>query len=212
MTVRLNTEIESLAVLLLKGSVPSPITAEPAVVVIYVLLVLIVGSALASLVFRNVLFAVASFGATMVGVALLYLMLAPFLLFAVQLLIFTTVSAGLLLALLRSTSGLESPPESPFSPELIGGSAVGAAVLALFGVVVGATNWPVRIHGGPMVGLGGTLVNTYIVGIAILVVIVASAALGVGLLTMQRPRRRATTVTTTPPRGRRRASPREPRR
>jgi NADH:ubiquinone oxidoreductase subunit 6 (subunit J) len=199
-------------VLLLKGSVPLPITAEPAVIVIYVLLILIVGSALASILLRNVLFAIASFSATMVGVALLYLLLAPFLLFAVQLLIFTTISAGLLLALVRSTSGLESPPESPFSPELISGSAVGAALLALLGVVVGATNWPVRIHGGPMVGLGGTLVNTYVVGIAVLVVILASAALGAGLLTMQRPARRATTVTTAAPGGRRRSGPREPRR
>lgn len=198
--------------LLLKGSVPLPITAEPAVIVIYVLLILIVGTALASILLRNLLFAIASFSATMVGVALLYLLLAPFLLFAVQLLIFTTISAGLLLALLRSTSGLESPPESPFSPELIAGSAVGAALLALLGVVAGATNWPVRIHGGPMVGLGGTLVNTYVVGIAVLVVILASAALGAGLLTIQRPGRRATTVTTAPPGGRRRSGPREPRR
>lgn len=199
--------------LLLKGSLPSPITAEPTVLIIYLLVIVIVGTALASILFRNVLFAIASFGATMVGVALLYLLLAPFLLFAVQLLIFTTLSAGLLLALLRSTSGLDSPPASPLSPELIGGSAVGAALVALLGVVMGVTNWPVRVHGGPAGGLGGSLVDTYVVGIGVLVVIVASAALGAGLLTMQRTSRRATaTAAPAPPRGGRRGSPRAPRR
>jgi len=186
----LSTEIESLAVPLLKGSLPSAITDQPAVLLIYLLLLLIVGSALAGIVLRNLVFAIAAFSVTMAAVALLYLMVAPFLLFAVQLLVFTTVSAGLLLGLLRRTSGTAPAPDSPFSPELIAGVAVGTALLALVGVVVSATNWPVRISGGTNQGLGGSLANQYVVAVAVVVVMLASAALGTALLTSQRLARR----------------------
>jgi NADH:ubiquinone oxidoreductase subunit 6 (subunit J) len=174
---------------LLKGLLPPAVSNQPEVLIIYLLLLLIIGSALASVVLRNLVFAIAAFSATMVAVALLYLMLAPFLLFAVQLLLFTTVSAALLVGLLRRTSGTEPPPESPFSRELIGGVAVGAVLLALVGVVVGATNWPVRIV-GITPGLGGTLTEQYVVAIAVLVVVLACAALGAALLTNQRLSRR----------------------
>jgi NADH:ubiquinone oxidoreductase subunit 6 (subunit J) len=186
----LSTEIESLAVPLLKGSLPPAVSSQPEVLIIYLLLLLIIGSALASIVLRNLVFAIAAFSATMVAVALLYLMLAPFLLFAVQLLVFTTLSAALLVGLLRRTSGTEPAPDSPFSPELIAGVAVGAAVLALLGVVVGATNWPVRISGISPQGLGGAVANQYVVAVAVVVVMLASAALGAALLTNQRLSRR----------------------
>lgn len=177
----MSTEIESQAVLLI-GAVPQPITSEPAAFLIYLLLAIVVGSALASVLLRNALFAIASFIATMAGVAFLYLMLAPFLLFALQLLLFTTVSALLLVGLIRMTSGLDSAPDSPFSPELIAGSAVAAVLLALLAVVVGATNWPVRVAPDFAEGIGHSLTTTYIVGLGVLVVIIASAALGAGLL------------------------------
>lgn len=186
----MSTEIQSLAVPLLKGSLPSAITDQPAVLAIYLLLILIVGSALASIVLRNLVFAIAAFSATMAAVALLYLMLAPLLLFAVQLLVFTTASAGLLLGLLRRTSGMEPAPDSPFSPELIAGVAVSAALLALVGVVVSATNWPVRISGSASEGFSGSVLNGYVVGVAVVVVMLASAAVGAALLTNQRLTRR----------------------
>jgi NADH:ubiquinone oxidoreductase subunit 6 (subunit J) len=117
-------------------------------------------------------------------------MLAPLLLFAVQLLVFTTASAGLLLGLLRRTSGMEPAPDSPFSPELIAGVAVSAALLALVGVVVSATNWPVRISGSASEGFSGSVLNGYVVGVAVVVVMLASAAVGAALLTNQRLTRR----------------------
>jgi len=186
----LSTEIQSLAVPLLKGSLPSAITDQPAVLAIYLLLILIVGSALLSVLLRNLVFAIAAFSATMAAVALLYLMLAPFLLFALQLLVFTTVSAALLLGLLRRTSGMEPAPESPFSPELGAGVVVGAALLALVGVLVSATNWPVRISGIASEGFSGSLLNDYVVAVAVVVVLLASAAVGAALLTNQRLARR----------------------
>ncbi len=210
----MNTEIESLAVLL-KGTLPSSMTDQPAVFIIYVLLVILVGSAVASVVFRNVLFAIASFAVTMAAVAFLYLMLAPFLLFAVQLLVFTTVSAALLIGLLRTTTGLDKSLPSPFGAELIGGAAVAAALLALLVVVVGMTNWPVRAVGpqrSPFsvpIDFGRTITDNYIVGLAVLAVLLASAALGAGLLVTQRARRGAPSSPTTPRlRGRGGPSPR----
>lgn len=185
----MSTELESLAVPLLKGSLPSAIVDQPAVLVIYLLLILIVASALASVLLRNLVFAIAGFAISMGALALLYLMLAPFLLFAAQLLVFTAVSALLLLGLLRRTSGIEPAPDSPFSPELIAGVAVGAALLALVGLVVGATNWPVRVT-GIQAGFGGTVANQYVVALAVVVVILASGALGAALLMNQRIARR----------------------
>jgi len=138
---------------------------------------------------RNLVFAIAGFAISMGALALLYLMLAPFLLFAAQLLVFTAVSALLLLGLLRRTSGIEPAPDSPFSPELIAGVAVGAALLALVGLVVGATNWPVRVT-GIQAGFGGTVANQYVVALAVVVVILASGALGAALLMNQRIARR----------------------
>ena len=163
------------------GALPQPITEAPLVILIDAVLVLMLASALASVLLRSTVFAAGAFAATMVLVALLYLTIAPFLLFAVQLLVFTTVSAALLAALLRRTTGLESAQE-PFSREWIVGAAVAAAVLALLVVIVATTSWPVRATTGSGVGFGATLTNAYVVGLAVLVVILASAALGSGLL------------------------------
>lgn len=185
----MSTELESLAVPLLKGTLPSAITDQPAVLIIYLLLLLIVAGALASVVLRNLVFAVGSFSATMGLVSLLYLVLAPFLLFALQLLLFTLVSAAILFGLLRRTSGLDPAPDSPFGPELIAGVLAGAALLALLGVVVGATNWPVKLV-GITPGFYGTLASQFVVAIAVIVVMLCSAALGAALLTSQRVRRR----------------------
>jgi NADH:ubiquinone oxidoreductase subunit 6 (subunit J) len=152
-----------------------------------------VASALAAVLLRETLFAIGAFAATMVLVALLYLTIAPFLLFAVQLLVFTTVSAALIVGVLRRTTGLETTQE-PFSREWIIGAAVAAAVLALLVVIVATTSWPVRPTVNAGAGFGATLTNAYVVGLAVLVVILASAALGGGLLlaapTLPRPRGR----------------------
>src|SRR5207237_1388400 len=69
-----------------------------------------------------------------------------------------------------------------------------AAVLALLVVIVATTSWPVRATVNAGAGFGSTLANTYVVGLAVLVVILACAALGGGLLlaapTTARPRGR----------------------
>ena len=175
------------------GALPQPITSAPLVILIYAVLVLMVTSALASVLLRSTVFATGAFAATMVLIALLYLAIAPFLLFAVQLLVFTTVSAALLVGVLRRTTGVDSTQE-PFSREWIVGAAVAAAVLALLVVIVATTSWPVRPTVNAAAGFGATLANTYVVGLAVLVVILASAALGGGLLlaapTRARPRGR----------------------
>jgi NADH:ubiquinone oxidoreductase subunit 6 (subunit J) len=163
------------------GALPQPITSAPLVILIYAVLVLMVASALASVLLRSTLPAIGAFAATMVLIALLYLTIAPFLLFAVQLLVFSTVSAALLIGLLRQTSGLESTQE-PFSREWIVGAAVAAALLALLLVIVATTSWPLGLTANTGTGFGATLTNTYVVGLAVLVVILASAALGSGLL------------------------------
>jgi NADH:ubiquinone oxidoreductase subunit 6 (subunit J) len=174
------------------GALPQPVTSAPLVLLIYLVLVLMVASALASVVLRNTLYAIGAFAASMVLVALLYLTIAPFLLFAIQLLVFTTVSAGLLIGLLRETTGLKPTTLGPLSREWIIGAAVSAMVLALLGVVLGATSWPVGFCCGIIVGLGPTLANDYAVGLAVVVVVLASAALGSGLLLAAptRPRHR----------------------
>src|SRR5947207_8270146 len=100
-------------------------------------------SALTSVLVRDTLWAIGAFSSSMVLIAVLYLAIAPFLLFAVQLLVFTTVSAALLVGLLRRTAGLDST-QDPFSREWIVGAAVAAAILALLVVIVATTSWPVR--------------------------------------------------------------------
>jgi NADH:ubiquinone oxidoreductase subunit 6 (subunit J) len=164
------------------GALPQPITSAPLVLFIYFVLILMVGSALASVLLRNTLYAIGAFSASMGLVAILYLTIAPFLLFAVQLLVFTTVSAALLVGLLRETTGLGASRQGPLSREWIIGAAVSAALLALIEVVIGVTLWPVGFCCSRVVGIGPLVTETYVVGLAVLVVILASAALGSGLL------------------------------
>src|SRR5579864_2745192 len=98
-------------------------------------------AALATVLVRDLLFSVGAFAATLLLVAILYLAMAPFALFAVQLVIYAGVSALIVVWLLRDTTGLERQSVGPFSREwIIGG--VAAAVLALIAVVVGVTAWP----------------------------------------------------------------------
>jgi NADH:ubiquinone oxidoreductase subunit 6 (subunit J) len=174
------------------GSLPQPITSAPLVLFVYLVLILLIGSALASLLLRNTLYAVGAFAASLVLVALLYLAIAPFLLVAIQLLVFTTVSAALLIGLLRATTGLRASSVGRLGPEWIIGAAVAAVLLAMLAVVLGATSWPTGFCCGIIVGLGPMLTNTYPVGLAVLAVILASAALGSGLLlaapTLRSPR------------------------
>jgi len=167
---------------LLIGALPQPITSAPLVLFVYLVLILMIGSALASVLMRNTLYAIGAFAGSMVLVALLYLTIAPFLLFALQLLVFTTVSAALLIALLRETTGLAASAVGPFGREWIIGAAVSAALFALLAVVLGATAWPVRVCCSVPEDFAGTLTSTYIVGVATLIVLLASAALGSGLL------------------------------
>ena len=180
---------------MLIGSLPEPITSAPLVILIYVVLIVMIASALAAVLLRNILYSIGAFAVTMVMIALLYLTIAPFLLFAIQLLVFTTISAAVLIGMLRLTTGVESVSAGPFSREWIAGGAVAAVALAVVAVVAAATAWPVRI----CCGLGqigfSTLTDTYLVGLATVIVLLASAALGAGLLvlapTLAPPRRGA---------------------
>jgi NADH:ubiquinone oxidoreductase subunit 6 (subunit J) len=167
---------------LLIGALPQPITSAPLVVFVYLVVILMIVSALASVLLRSPLYAIGAFSATMLLVALLYLTIAPFLLFALQLLVLTTVSAALLIAVLRETSEIQASTIGPFSREWIVGAAISAALLALVAVVASATAWPVHVCCALPESLGFTLTNTYIVGLAVVVVILAAAALGSGLL------------------------------
>ena len=112
------------------GALPHPITSAPLVLFIYLVLILMVGSALASVLLRNTLYVIGAFSGSMVMVALLYLAIGPFLLFAVQLLVFATVSAALLMGLLRETTGVKASTLGPLSREWIIGAAR-APVLSL---------------------------------------------------------------------------------
>ena len=167
---------------MLKGTLPAPITAVPLVILIYVVLGLMVASALASVLLRNMLYALGAFAGTMLLVAILYLTIAPALLFAFQLLVFTTISAVLLVALLRRTTGLEASPVGPLSGEWIAGAAVSAALLALVGVVMVATSWPVHICCSAQESFTQTLGNSYVVAVWTVAILLASTALGCGLL------------------------------
>jgi NADH:ubiquinone oxidoreductase subunit 6 (subunit J) len=159
------------------------------VLFVYIVLALMLITALTSVVVRNTLWAIGSFASSMALLALLYLTIAPLLLFAVQLVVYTTVAAGLLLGLLRLTSGLERPPMSPVGRQWIAGGAVAAAVGALLLLVAAATSWPPWPVAPFRAGIisqpesfAGTLINGYVVGLAVLVVLIASAALGTALL------------------------------
>jgi NADH:ubiquinone oxidoreductase subunit 6 (subunit J) len=167
------------------GALQEPITSAPLVVMIYLVLILMIAAALASVLLRSLLAAIGAFAATMLLVALLYLTMAPFVLFAVQLLIFTSVSTVMLLGLLRETTGIESATVGPFSREWIIGAAVAAALLALLGVVNAITAWPIR--SGPQgisccPSFAGLVTDEYRVGLAVAAVVICSAALGAGLL------------------------------
>ena len=164
------------------GALPQPITSAPLVFFVYLVLILLIGSALASVLLRNTLYAVGAFAASMVLLALLYLAIAPFLLVALQLLVFTTVSAVLLIGLLRATTGLGASSVGRLSAEWIIGGAVSAVMFALLALVLGATSWPVQSCCAIPESLGGVLSNAYAVGLAVLAVIVGSAALGSGLI------------------------------
>ena len=168
---------------MLIGTLPEPITSAPLVILIYVVLIVMVASALASVLLRDILYSIGAFAATMVMIALLYLAIAPFLLFAIQLLVFTTISAALLIGMLRLTTGVVPVTAGPFSREWIVGAALAAVVLAIVAVMVGATSWPVGFVGN-VVGFGPTLTNTYVVGLATVIVLLASSALGAGLLVL----------------------------
>jgi NADH:ubiquinone oxidoreductase subunit 6 (subunit J) len=171
------------------GSLPEPITSAPVVVAIYVVLVLMVVGALASVLFRRTLFAIGAYCATMVLIALFYLLLdVPFLLFALQLLVFSTISAALLLGLLRQPAGVDPSSTTSLRSDWIVGAGVAAGLLALLLVVVVAvTTWPVGFCCSIVVGLGATLTSDYLVGLAVLVLVVGSAALGAGLLLAASP-------------------------
>ena len=164
------------------GALPQPITSAPLVILLYVVLTLMIVSALTSVLVRDTLWAIGAFSSSMVLIAVLYLTIAPFLLFAVQLLVFTTVSAALLIGLLRRTTGLGRSTQGPLHRDWIIGAAVVAALLALLVVVLATTSWPIGLIGNAGPGVGEALGTKYVVGLAVLVVILASAALGSGLM------------------------------
>jgi NADH:ubiquinone oxidoreductase subunit 6 (subunit J) len=184
------------------GALPQPITSAPLALFVYLVLILLIGSALASVLLRNTLYAIGAFAASMVLLALLYLAVAPFLLVALQLLVFTTVSAALLIGLLRATTGVRASSVGRLSREWIIGLAVSAALFALLAVVLGATAWPVQICCELRESFGGILTSTYAVGLAVLAVILGSAALGGGMMlmapTLPSPRGGGSTATRSP--------------
>lgn len=169
------------------GTLPAPISSAPLVILIYVVLILMVASALASVVFQDARLVMGAFVATMLLAALLYLTMAPALLFAVQLLIFTLISAVLTIGMLRRTSGFQATAVGPFSREWIAGGAVAAVLAALLVVVLAATAWPVHIRPSIVEDFGSTLTNAYVVALATVVVVLASAALGVSLMLRAAP-------------------------
>ena len=168
--------------MLLIGSLPQPITSAPIVILIYVVLILMVGCALASVVFRDLLYAVGAYAATMLLVAVLYLTIAPLLLFAFQLVVFTTISAALLIAVLRQSGGLMESGVGPLSREWMIGAAAGGVLFAVLGVVVAATNWPVHVCCAQPGSFSEALSTTYVVGVWTMAILLASAALGSGML------------------------------
>ena len=165
----------------------SPITSAPLVLFVYLVLILMLIAAMASVLLRNTLWAIGSFALSMALLALLYLTIAPLLLFAVQLVVYTAVSGGLLLGLLRLTSSLERPPISPFARQWILGGAVAAALGALLVLIAAATTWPLGnaiqkgVYAIPY-SFTRTLIDSYIIGLATLTVLIASAGLGSALL------------------------------
>lgn len=175
---------------MLIGTLPAPITPTPLVILLYAAIVVMLGAALASVLLDNSLYAIGGFGLVMVMVALLYLVLAPVALFLVQLVAFTTVTVALALGVLRTGGQLRRPPRSPFSRDWIPGTILAAALFALIAVVTGTASWPVRAVAATRAGFAGTLADTYLVAIATLVVVAASAALGVALLLRYRVDRR----------------------
>ena len=184
------------------GALPQPITSAPLVFFVYLVLILLIGSALASVLLRNTLYAVGAFAASMVLLALLYLAIAPFLLVALQLLVFTTVSAVLLIGLLRGTTRLRTSSLGRLSPGWIIGGAVSSVMFALLALVLGATSWPVQVCCSIPEDFGQVLANSYIVGLAVLAVILGSAALGSGLMlaapTLPSPRGGGSTTSRSP--------------
>ena len=170
------------------GTVPAPISSAPLVILIYVVLILLVASALASVLLQDTRYILGAFVAAMLLVALLYLTVAPALLFAVQLLVFTVISALLVVGTLRNTAGLDAEAVGPFSREWIAGGAAAAVLLALLVVVLAATNWPaepccryIQVPGA-VADFGSSLTSGYVVALATAVVLLASAALGAGLI------------------------------
>ncbi len=146
------------------GALPQPITSAPLVILLYVVLTLMIVSALTSVLVRDTLWAIGAFSSSMVLIAVLYLTIAPFLLFAVQL------------------PGLGRSTQGPLHRDWIVGAAVVAALLALLVVVLATTSWPIGLIGNAGPGVGEALGTKYVVGLAVLVVILASAALGSGLM------------------------------
>jgi NADH:ubiquinone oxidoreductase subunit 6 (subunit J) len=91
------------------------------------------------------------------------------------------------IGILRRTAGMGATAVGPFSREWIAGGAVGAVLLALLVVVLAATNWPVRPCCALSESFGSTLTHGYVVALATVVVMLASAALGVGLILRSAP-------------------------
>jgi NADH:ubiquinone oxidoreductase subunit 6 (subunit J) len=170
---------------LLIGAGPEQITSGPLVLFIYALIVLLVVTAVTSVMVRDPIWSIGAFASAMALVALLYLTIAPILLFAVQLIVYTSLSAGLLLGLLRRTAGLQGTIEDPFSRQWITGGAVAGVLLALLVVALGLTAWPGPVSRagipsftpGPLYPLG----EASLVALATLAILFSSAALGAGL-------------------------------
>jgi NADH:ubiquinone oxidoreductase subunit 6 (subunit J) len=188
---------------LLKGAVLVPITSPGLVILIYIVLALMLVAALTTVLVRDLFFSVGAFAATLLLVAILYLAMAPFALFAVQLVIFAGVSALIVVWLLRDTTGLERQRVGPFSREWIIGGGVAAAVLALIALVVGVTAWPAGCCAPSLVtGFGDSVTNSYVVGLATTVIVLASGAVGASLVLRRIPRTRPSAAAGTRRQGR----------
>ena len=167
--------------MLLIGALPQPITSAPLALTVYATLILMVASALASVLLRDTLYSIAGFVGTMVFLGILYVAIAPWEVVAVQLVIVAGVNAALLVALLRDTTGLRASSIGPFSREWTVGAAVSSLLFAVLGGVVGAASWPVKVCCSVSVGFGQTLLDGYVIGIWTLALVLGSAAMGSGM-------------------------------
>jgi len=182
------------------------IDSTPVALASYLAGLLLLAGALGVVLLRNIVEAAFALFFTFAMVAVLFLLLNAGFMFAVQLLLYATITGILVGAALLLTRGTEGSAPNAFSRQLIPAVAVaGALFLLLVGVVVRAT-WPLT----PWPGSGtdrlarGLLTEYAVPFVALGVLFLAAMAGAVALALPDEPRARPTSVTPAGERGRRR--------